>query len=421
MNQSYYENLEQAITEITELAVDAGLDFFPMRYEVCPAEVLYSIGAYGMPTRFTHWSFGKTYQRMKSEYDYGLSRIYELVINSNPCYAFLLDRNTLLQNKLIVAHVLAHSDFFKNNAWFGGTDRRMVERMSVFAERMRIYEKEYGADEVEKVLDAGLAIHEHVDPHGVRGGDKKKGFSEVEGGIKDIISFIAESSRTLEDWQREILYMLREEMLYFWPQMETKIMNEGWATFWHLRLLRQLELSDNEIMEFAKMNAGVVQPGRGNLNPYYLGLKMFEYIESHKGLDALFEIRETESDVSFLRNYLDKALVEEMDLFLFGRKDNLYVVTNKDVDDVRDSLIRQRTNGGFPYITAMDDDYSSRGELLLLHRFEGLELDRKYIDRTLPLVHRLWGRTVHLDTETRQSGQERKLRYSFDGHNLLVS
>lgn len=416
MKQAEYEQLEQAIGEITALAAASGLDFFPMRYEVCPAETIYSIGAYGMPTRFTHWSFGKTYQRMKSEYDYGLSRIYELVINSNPCYAFLLDRNTLLQNKLIVAHVLAHSDFFKNNAMFSGTDRRMVERMAVFAQRIKAYEQEFGTDAVEETLDAGLAINEHVDPYSRFGA--KDGFKETEGGSKDVIGFIAGRSRGLKDWQREILHMLREEMLYFWPQMETKIMNEGWATFWHLRLVRQLELNDREIMDFAKMNAGVVQPGAGNLNPYYLGLKMFEYLERHKGLEALFEIRETESDVSFIRNYLDKTLAEEMDLFLYGRKEDLYVITSKEVNEVKETLIRQRTNGGFPYVTAMDEDYGGRGELLLLHRYEGLELDRKYVDRTLPLVHRLWGKPVHLETGV---PDKRKLLYSYDGEKLWIA
>ncbi|AJY76167.1 SpoVR family protein [Paenibacillus beijingensis] len=413
MNQADYEQLEQSIGRLTEMAAAEGLDFFPMRYEVCPSEVLYSIGAYGMPTRFAHWSFGKAYQRMKAEYDFGLSRIYELVINSNPCYAFLLDRNTLLQNKLIVAHVLGHSDFFKNNAMFAATDRKMVDRMAVFASRMRAFEQEYGADEVEYVLDASLSIQEHVDPQ-IRSG-RKDGFGEKEGGTKDVVGFIAGNSRKLKDWQREILYMLREEMLYFWPQMETKILNEGWATFWHLRLIRQLELNDSEIVEFAKMNAGVVQPGSGSLNPYYLGLRMLEYIERREGTEALFDIREMESDVSFLRNYLSKALVEEMDLFLYGRDGDVYRVTDKDVATVRDTLIRQRSNGGYPYITAIDDDYGGRGELLLLHRYEGLELDRKYVDRTLPMVHRLWGRPVHLKTCNKDN---RELRYSFDGSQM---
>lgn len=411
-----YEQLEQAIGRITELAKQEGLDFFTMRYEICPAEVLYSIGAYGMPTRFSHWSFGKEYQRMKSEYDYGLSRIYELVINSNPCYAFLLDRNTLLQNKLIVAHVLGHSDFFKNNAMFAGTDRNMIGRMAGFAERMRIFEQEYGANEVERILDAGLSIQEHVDPH--RRFGKQGGFSETEGGSKDVVGFVAGGSRTMKDWQREILYMLREEMLYFWPQMETKILNEGWASYWHLRLVRQLDLTDSDILEFAKMNAGVIQPGATSVNPYYLGLRMLEYIERKEGTEAIFDIRETESDVSFLRNYLNRDLVEEMDLFLFEREGGVYKVTDKDVAQVRDTLILQRTNGGFPYITAMDDDYHGRGELLLMHRYEGLELDRKYVDRTLPLVYRLWGRPVHLET---RSEDKRKLAYCYDGERMVLT
>ncbi|QYR23148.1 SpoVR family protein [Paenibacillus sp. sptzw28] len=415
MKQTDYEQLEQAIGHITELAAREGLDFYSMRYEICPAEVLYSIGAYGMPTRFTHWSFGKAYQRMKSEYDYGLSRIYELVINSDPCYAFLLDRNTLLQNKLIVAHVLGHSDFFKNNAMFSGTDRKMVDRMAAFAGRMREFEQEYGADEVELILDAGISIQEHIDPHHRFG--RKEGFSETEGGSKDVMGFIAGGSRTLQDWQREIVYMLREEMLYFWPQMETKILNEGWASFWHLRLVRELELTDPEILEFAKMNAGVIQPGTGGVNPYYLGLRMLEYIERKEGRDALFEIRETESDVSFLRNYLNRELVEEMDLFLFERDHDVYRVTEKDVAQVREALILQRTNGGFPYITAMDDDYHGRGELLLKHRYEGLELDSKYVERTLPLVYRLWGRPVHLETRNEDN---LTLKYSYDGLQMFA-
>ncbi|AKG37079.1 SpoVR family protein [Paenibacillus durus] len=406
------EQLEEAAERLTELALENGLDFFPMRYQVCPAEVLYSIGAYGMPTRFTHWSFGKAYQRMKTEYDHGLSKIYELVINSDPCYAFLLDSNTLLQNKLIVAHVLGHSDFFKNNAMFAGTDRQMVERMAVFADRIERFSHEYGSDEVEAFLDAGIAIQEHVDPF-VRFG-RAEGFREADGGVKDVIGYIAGHSRYLEEWQREILYMLRAEMLYFWPQMETKIMNEGWASYWHLKLVRELDLSDSEIVEFAKMNAGVIQPSPGRINPYYLGLMMLRHIEKKEGLKALFEIRETESDVSFIRNYLTKELAEEMDLFVFKQEERVYKVTAKDVAEIKDNLIRSRTNGGFPYLTVKDDDLHGRGELLLDNRYEGLELDRKYVERTLPLVHRLWGRNVHLRTVV--DGQEKT--YVYDGKQL---
>lgn len=404
--------LEQSIEQLTDMALEHGLDFFPMHYELCPPQVVYSIGAYGMPTRFAHWSFGKAYQRMKSEYDFGLSKIYELVINSNPCYAFLLDSNTLLQNKLIVAHVLGHSDFFKNNAMFGGTDRNMVERMSIFAERISEFEHAYGTEEVELYLDAGLAVQEHVDPH-MRFGHGK-GFAEPDGGTKDVIGFIAGKSRHLLDWQREILYMLRAEMLYFWPQLETKILNEGWASYWHLKLIRELELSDSEVIEFAKMNAGVIQPSPGRINPYYLGVKMLNHIENKEGIEALFEIRGIESDVSFIRNYLNKQLVEELDLFLFQKDQKYYKVTQKDVKEVKDSLIVSRTNGGFPYLTVKDDDFGGKGELLLVHRFEGLELDKRYVERTLPLVHKLWGRSVHLETTV----QNKLVTYRWDGKEL---
>ncbi|WP_257144081.1 SpoVR family protein, partial [Bacillus sp. AFS002410] len=163
-----FRELEYAIDEITEIAKGFGLDYFPMRYEICPSDIIYTFGAYGMPTRYFHWSFGKKFYKMKLQYDLGLSKIYELVINSNPCYAFLLDTNSLIQNKLIVAHVLAHSDFFKNNVRFSNTKRDMVESMTATAERINQYEQKYGKKLVEEFLNAVIAIQEHIDPSIVR-------------------------------------------------------------------------------------------------------------------------------------------------------------------------------------------------------------------------------------------------------------
>ncbi len=268
MREEDQKALEYAISEITEIADGFGLDYYPMRYEICPADIIYTFGAYGMPTRFSHWSFGKQFHRMKLQYDLGLSKIYELVINSDPCYAFLLDSNSLIQNKLIVAHVLAHCDFFKNNYRFSNTKRDMVESMAATAERVKHYEHLYGTKEVETFLDAVLAIQEHIDPSLMRPklawslddleddedeqpktaspyddlwslDDKnkpkiikpKKKKKLPPRPEKDILLFIEEYSRELEDWQRDILTMMREEMLYFWPQLETKIMNEGWASY----------------------------------------------------------------------------------------------------------------------------------------------------------------------------------------------
>ncbi|MHB9094211.1 MAG: SpoVR family protein, partial [Eubacteriales bacterium] len=157
-------NFEKSLEKIAAKAAEFGLDFFDMRFEICPADIIYTFGAYGMPTRYAHWTFGKSFQRMKTQYDYNLSRIYELVVNSDPCYAFILDGNSLIQNKMVAAHVYAHCDFFKNNHWFRQTSRNMVETMARNAERIREYEFKYGRHRVEEVLDAAMALQEHIDP-----------------------------------------------------------------------------------------------------------------------------------------------------------------------------------------------------------------------------------------------------------------
>ncbi|WP_281885497.1 SpoVR family protein [Paenibacillus sp. YYML68] len=460
------KQLERAIDEITEIAVGFGLDFYPMRYEICPADIIYTFGAYGMPTRFSHWSFGKTFHKMKMQYDFGLSKIYELVINSDPCYAFLLDGNSLIQNKLIVAHVLAHCDFFKNNVRFSKTNRNMVESMSATAERIRQYELEHGRDEVEQFIDAVLAIQEHVDPlitNPYRHFDKRDrkdagnapaikertfGYEDLwdldeaknkkpdtqeetrfpEKPEKDLLLFIEEYAPYMKDWQRDILTMLRDEMLYFWPQLETKIMNEGWASYWHQRILRELDLTETETIEYAKLNSSVVVPSRHSLNPYYLGLKIFEDIEKRwdhpteeererfgrvpgKGRDKIFEVREVDSDISFIRNYMNKPLCDELDLYVFEKKGPEWKITDKSWENIRDQLVYSRVNGGFPYIVVHDGDYNRSGELYLKHSYEGVELDLKYLERTLPYIHRLWGKNVHMETRI----EDKPVLFTYDG------
>ncbi len=458
MNNLEVKDLEQSIELMMKVAQDYGLDFYPMRFEVCPADVIYTFGAYGMPTRFNHWSFGKTFNRMKMEYDLGLSKIYELVINSDPCYAFLLDGNTLLQNKTVSAHVLAHCDFFKNNALFAGTSRDMVERMASSAIRIREYEIEYGRSRVENLLDAGMALQEHVDAsrYGMFGrkvnerdrvvkaqkgsqNDKSTGpyddlweigepkeaassgpdFStrvrKTSLPTKDLMLFLIENSPILEEWERDVLSVLREEMLYFWPQIETKIMNEGWATYWHLRIMRELDLDESDTVEFAKMHSGVVLPSKTSINPYHVGLAIWEDIERRwdnpteeerekygrepgQGRKKMFEVREMESDTSFLRNYLTKDLIEKLDLYLYQKVGNEWRVVETDWEKVRDTICASRVNGGIPVLYVEDGDFNKNGELYIRHAYEGNELDLKHLDKTMPYLYQLWGRNCHLQT-----------------------
>jgi stage V sporulation protein R len=456
--------LEYAIEEITEIATHFGLDFYPMRYEICPADIIYTFGAYGMPTRFSHWSFGKAFHKMKLSYDFNLSKIYELVINSNPCYAFLLKGNSLIQNKMIVAHVLAHCDFFKNNVRFANTSRDMVESMSASAERIREYELKYGKEEVEQFLDHVLAIQEHINPSlldarprrpvqekpyvvekttpyddlwqldgetkPVKKPNPSRRFPEQP--EKDLLLFLMNHSRVLQDWHQDILTILREEMLYFWPQLETKIMNEGWASYWHIRIMRELDLNEEETIEFAKLNASVLQPSPTSINPYYLGLKLLEDIEQRwdhptereqrelgrkpgKGREKLFEVRELDSDISFIRDYLTQDLVEKLDMYVFQKQGNDWKVSDKAWEQVRDQLVTSRVNGGHPVIMVKDGDYSRNGELFLQHYYEDMELDVKYLENTLPHIYHLWGRNVHLQTVI----DKRDVVFSYNGKKCV--
>ena len=447
------KELETAIDQIWDIAAGKfGLDPFPVHFEIVPASVMYEIGSYALPGRYSHWTFGKAYHRMKMMYDFGLSKIYEVVINSSPAYGFLLETNSPIQNKMVIAHVLGHVDFFKNNVYFSHTNRRMIDEAALHARRMNEYEFTYGRKVVEEFLDAVLSIEEHVDPNffikrEAPGPKKKPGFkdskpegryddlfsrAELESGNKpekdekrknlpedpekDLIYFLLKHSPVLEDWQRDVLAMLHEEMEYFVPQMQTKIMNEGWASIWHSRIMREMDLPTNDYLEFAGLHAGVVSPHKGQLNPYYLGYKMFEDIEKRwdnpskedkerlkltggMGREKIFEVRELDNDISFLRNYLTESLCEEMDLFVYELVDEEdWTVTEKKWERVRDQLVGNMTNFGFPYMEVVDGDYKGNRELYLKHRHEGVDLDMKYGRKTLEYVHKLWGRPVHLET-----------------------
>ncbi len=830
MSPAQLRELEKAIEQIWEVAHRLGLDPFPTHFEIVPASIMYEFGAYGLPGRFSHWTHGRAYHQMKTMYDYGLSKIYELVVNTNPCYAFLLEGNSLLQNKLVVAHVLAHCDFFKHNVYFQHTSRQMIEGVSVNAERIRRYEFEHGKLEVEKFLDAVLSIQEHVDPHLLLRKSAREEPQRTDGRRprrpgpstpyddllllgrqakppapeprrkkippepeKDVLGFIMEHAPDLEDWQRDIISIVRAERLYFVPQMQTKIMNEGWAcatgdslvltergfirfralydaqqamlvgsgepralhpitafhkeeqvptlrirtrrgytiegalkhrvrladgswvflqdvrvgdhialaagtdiwpeqyvaieealaaagyrdsrhgrtlptrhtlrvpahldedlayllgvyigdgnrtesgicitssdethacriahkiesalavpatvradptaagcrwrvevhsheawrlleqlgidlkartpgkqvpepilrspravvsaflrgyfdadayagpegvilssasqdlvetvqvvllnygilstqraqrdgclhleirgasaqrfrdaigftlerkqhaldaylaqhrwfkrealedvivsiepgcadvyditvgsahayvanglvnhnSYWHARIMRELDLSSAEYAEFARMHAQVLAPSRRQLNPYYVGMKIFEDIERRwdnpseeerrlygrkggEGRAKIFEVRELESDVSFLRTYLTKELVDELDLYIYKYEDGEWRIVEKDWEKVRDQLVANLTNFGDPYIVVEDGDYRRNMELYLKHMHEGVDLDVRYAELTLRHVYHLWGRPVHLETVL----DGKRVLYSYDG------
>jgi len=476
MEDREIKDLEKAVEQIWEVAQRFGLDPYPTNFEIVPAPVMYEVGSYALPGRYSHWTFGKAYHRMKTMYDFGLSKIYEVVINTNPSYGFLLETNSPVQNKLVIAHVLGHVDFFKNNVYFSKTNRRMVESVSTHAQRMMEYEFKYGRKTVERFLDSVLAIEEHIDPNffikrEISAAEEKRrsesrpregryddlwlldkatrearrsanghGDEQTEAHEipkerlpqKDILFYVMKYSPSLATWQRDVIAMVHEEMEYFVPQMQTKIMNEGWASIWHARIMRELDLSDNEHIEFANLHSGVVSPQKGQLNPYYLGYKIYEDIErrwnepskeeqekfgrhGNEGLEKIFEVRELENDVSFLRNYLTEDLCEELDLFVFELvEEEEWTITEKRWQKVRDQLVANMTNFGFPYLQVEDGDYNGNRELYLKHCYEGTELDLRYARKALEHVQTLWGRPVHLETIIDE--ESTVLHYNGDEH-----
>jgi stage V sporulation protein R len=245
---------------------------------------------------------------------------------------------------------------------------------------------------------------------------------------KDLLLFIAQHARDLEEWQRDVVQIVRNEQLYFVPQMQTKILNEGWAAYWHREIMHELDLSTDEAVEFANLNAAVLAPSQHQMNPYYVGLKIFESIKRRwddpteadlrepgrgkdRGLEKMFEVREMDSDVSFLRNYLTRDLVEELDLYLYKREGDQWVVVEKDWTKIRDMLVATMTNFGVPYIVVEDGDYRRNGELYLKHYYEGQELDVKYAEKTLQAIYSLWRRPVHVETVV----DEKPTLMTFDG------
>jgi stage V sporulation protein R len=465
------ERLRDGIDAAWDQARKFGLDPFPTHFELVPASIMYEFASYSLPGRYSHWTFGKAFYRQKMQYDMGLSKIYEMVVNTNPSYAFLMEMNNLLQNTFVAAHVFGHTDFFKNNTYFQHTSRRMIDKVSVHAERIAKYEFDHGREEVERFLDAVLSIQEHVDYNLLlREQDDEKdkkdekpktkpssdyedlwGLDQKEKKIqeerdqrpgkppkfpekpeKDLLLFLSHHAPHLQPWQRDIIEIVRTEMLYFVPQMQTKTMNEGWASTWHARIMREMGdsgiISDSDFVEFAQLHSSVLTPSRTSLNPYYIGYKIFEDIEKRwdnptteeqeqlgrqpgMGRQKLFEVREMENDVSFLRNYLTEDLIKDLDLYLYKKEGDEWVIVEKNWQKVRDTIVTNMTNFGHPYLVVDNGDYRGNRELYIKHLYESQELDLGYAEKTLQHVYVLWGRPVHLETVY----ENKRILLTYDG------
>lgn len=427
--------------EIIEKKVkEFGLDYYEQEFEVCSYEDMIGYETYvGMPSHYPHWSYGKNYDKIKTLHKYNLTGLpYEMVINSNPCIAYLMQDNTLLLQILTIAHVYGHNDFFKCNRLFkeGTRAEVTIETFKNHAERIRGYisDPTIGYEKVEKILNAAHAVKFQTGRVvGERRKSDKQKVKEIIHSANEVVNehplivpkkefekplpdfhkiplepepdllwFLGEYGK-MDDWEVDILNIVREETRYFIPQMETKIMNEGWASYWHYNILKSLDLDQGLHLEFLKRHNQVIRPHTGQMNPYYVGFKIFEdLVEKNNGdTKKIFEAREMERDSSFLRKYLTRDLCQELNLFEYVKIGNDYVV--EEVSDekgwrkIRDYLGVSVGVGAIPVINVVELVQKDR-MLVLEHQYDGRELELNYAYETLKHVVDLWDGKVALIT-----------------------
>jgi stage V sporulation protein R len=395
--------------------------------------------------------------------------------------------------KLVIAHVYGHGDFFKHNAWFSRTNRKMLDQMANHAARLNRYIDRFGYEVVEQFVDACLSLEDLIDPHSPhikraakdprsdgklrepkpeptesrgrfaakqymdsfinppevlereakqreekqRKKEESRSFPEEQ--QRDVLLFLIENA-ALKEWQHDVLSIIRDEAYYFAPQGQTKIMNEGWASYWHSTIMTKHALTDADLINYADHHSGTMATNPHRLNPYKLGIELFRDIEERwnkgrfgpdydacedlhekenwdKGLglgrEKIFEVRRIHNDVTFIDTFLTPEFCAKHRMFSFAYNDanNNYEIASREFLKIKRQLLEGLTNHGRPFIYVIDGNYRNRGELFLKHKYEGIELKLDYARDTLRNVHKLWSRPVHVESVI----DDKPTVLSFDG------
>jgi stage V sporulation protein R len=468
------KDLEQWIKRIEGYARSYGLDFYPVVFEMVDFNAMNEVASFGgFPVRYPHWRFGMQYQYMEKSYSYGLHKIYEMVVNNNPCYAYLLDNNRMIDQKMVIAHVYAHCDFFKNNAYFRVTNRRMIDEAANHGMRIRRYAERYGQEVVENFLDVCFSLENLIDPDRAfaeaaaaatvedapedaypAGVAKLKSKRYMDRYInppeymtrkrmemeekqkretrfppkpeKDVLMFLLQHA-PMPNWQRDVLSIVREESYYFAPQAQTKIMNEGWATYWHTKIMTEKCIDDSELVDYADHQSGTLAVQPGSINPYKLGYELFKDIENRwntgrfgkeyeecddldkkrqwhqdlgMGREKLFQVRAIYNDMNFIDDFLTEEFCRDQKLFSYrlNERTGMYEIDDRSVEKIKEKLLFSLTNLGHPRITVEDGNFENRGELYLKHQHDGVDVRLDYARSTLERLFSVWTRPVHLQT-----------------------
>ncbi|MEV4419927.1 SpoVR family protein [Patulibacter sp. NPDC049589] len=442
-------DLDRIDARCQEIAGELGFAVPPIVFHVMGSAEVYDIAARGLPGRYSSSRFGASFRRQHDEYRLGRSRIYELIVNTDPVHAYLLDGNSRVAQTLVMAHCIGHAWFFAHNGWFGPTDRAILPRVRGAAERIDGYMAAHGRDRVEDFVEACEAIVVHQpqaqlvhaadpEPEEDRPGPYDALFPDdvtarrdrIERARedrvhrvplrpdRDLLGFIEHHATGLAEWQRDVISILRSEQAYFLPQMRTKILNEGLAVLCHQEICQRLMLPAEDYWQYEQLNASVTQPHLGAVNPYHLGSTILREVmriaqdpddeERERWpwageVDPLEQVRAVcrdHDDESLLREHLTPKVCERARLFAFEHvqgNPRQIRVSSTECDEIRERLIAQHATFGVPHVEVVDADHGGRGELYLRHRDE-VGLDPEYARGTLLQVATLWGRPAIVET-----------------------
>lgn len=484
-------DLRELQDRVEYAARDYGLDGFDAVYEILDYDEINMVAAYGgFPVRYPHWRFGMEYDRLKKSHEYGINKIYEMVINNDPCYAYLMESNSFIDQKLVMCHVTGHNDFFKNNFAFAHTNRTMINEMANHASRIRHYMDWFGTNPVESFIDQVLSLENLIDinaPYIVRKrneAEKKLAPFDLEANIaripstheymesylnpdsfiekqrvklkeehekktssfpktpeRDVLGFLLNHA-PLKAWQGDVLDIIREESYYFAPQAMTKIMNEGWASYWHAKLMTEKIMEQKELVDFADRHSSVMVSTPQSLNPYKLGFELYRDIEERwnkgqygtewdrcddlavkrawdkktkLGRKKIFDVRKIYTDIMFIDEFLTIDFCRQHGLFTFAfdKRKQQYIIESRDFKTIKKKLLSTLTNLGHPHIQVVNGNYENRSELLLEHIYDGVPLDLTYAKATLKNLAAIWSRPVHIMTQL----EDRFVCLSHDGEN----
>jgi len=407
-------DLQKWDDEICNIAKEKyDLDWYPIEYEILDYHEMMSAMAYtGLPSHYRHWSFGKSFERISTRYRLGMQGLpYEMIINSNPSIAYLMLENPMSTHLLTMAHCVGHSDFFKNNRIFKDTDAdNVISRFKSASKRIQAYieDPSIGIEKVESILDACHAIQYQVPrtPNIIRPSKTDEALERTRRIISELfqhedkkdynlLGFIKDNARNLEDWQRDLMGIVEKRSLYFIPQAKTKIMNEGWAVTIHEKIMQDLNLPDKYHLAFLKSHNQVVRPTLGSINPYHLGYTMFKKIEEKHGFEECRLAREIHDDEAFIRTHLDEETCRELNLFSYSFKKagSKYVVGEISDEEgwkrVKSALINSVGLNSTP-VVYVDGFSKKKNTLYIKHEHDGRDLELTYANKVYDHIRFLW-------------------------------